>query len=324
MNKVYIIAEIGVNHDGKLALAKKMIKAAKKSGADAVKFQSFRTEEFMANKQIIYKYDKSKEKMYSMFQRLEFKNHWYNILSKYCKQIKIDFITSIADSESLKNYLKINPKFIKLSSEDLINYPLLKTLSKLKKTIIVSTGMADEIEIKIALNILKKNKIIILHCVSLYPTSLKNINLNRIISLKKFGFPVGFSDHTVGIKASIYAVLLGAKIIEKHFTINKNLKGPDHKISSDPKELSLLVKEVRLISKIIGDGEINPKNKEINIRKKFRRSIVASEKIKKNQIIKSSMLSLKRPGTGLHPIYLKKIIGSRSKYPFEKNQKFKI
>jgi sialic acid synthase SpsE len=285
MNKVYIIAEIGVNHNGKLALAKKMIKAAKKSGADAVKFQSFRTEEFMANKQIIYKYNKSKEKMYSMFQRLEFQNHWYNILSKYCKQIKIDFITSIADSESLKNYLKINPKFIKLSSEDLINYPLLKTLSKIKKTIVVSTGMADEIEIKTALNILKKNKIIILHCVSLYPTSLKNINLNRIVSLKKFGFPVGFSDHTVGIKASIYAVLLGAKIIEKHFTINKNLKGPDHKISSDPKELSLLVKEVRLISKIIGDGEINPKNKEINIRKKFRRSIVASEKIEKNGVI---------------------------------------
>ena len=324
-NKVYIIAEIGVNHNGQLSLAKKTIQAAKKCGADAVKFQSFHTEEFMSNKNQIYKYHKKKENMHSMFKRLEFKKNWYSVLARYCKKLSIDFLTSVADETSLNNYLKIKPKIIKVTSEDLRNYPLLKILSKQKQYIILSTGMADEKEIKHALNIFKGNKnISILHCVSFYPTPLNKINLHRMISLKKFNCAIGFSDHTIGIKACIYAACIGAKIIEKHFTLDKNLTGPDHKISAYPKELSMLVNEIRNISTILGNGKIFPSKKEINVRKKFRRSVVANKKIQKNQIFTKEMLTLKRPGTGLHPIYLKKLIGVKSKNVFKVNQKIKI
>ena len=243
-NKVYIIAEIGINHNGNLNLAIKSIKAAAKAGVDAVKFQSFRTEEFMADKKLKYKYKTSKgiktEHMYHMFKRLEFKNEWYSKLSNLCKSLEIDFLSSAADIESANILKKINSKAIKIASEDIINYPLLKKISKLNKRVILSTGMADDREIKKAISILKnlKKKLILLHCVSLYPTPENKINLGRILALKeKYKLPVGFSDHTIGINASFAAVVMGACIIEKHFTLSKKLLGPDHMLSADPKEL---------------------------------------------------------------------------------------
>ena len=330
-NKVYIIAEIGINHNGSLDLAIKSIKAAAKSGVDAVKFQSFKTEEFMTNKKLKYNYKTSKgiksESMYKMFKRLEFKNEWYLKLSKLCKNLGIDFLSSAADIESAKILKSINSKAIKIASEDIINYPLLKKISKLNMMVILSTGMADQKEIERAVSILKsiKKKLILLHCVSLYPTPEGKINLNRILALKeRYNLPVGFSDHTIGINASLAAVVLGACVIEKHFTINKKLPGPDHMLSSDPQELTKLVNSIRQIEKMIGSKEIKPTSAEIKMRKKFRRSIVANRIIKKGTKITEKMLSLKRPGTGLHPMYLNKIIGKISNKTFYKNEKLKL
>ena len=330
-NKIYIIAEIGINHNGSLDLAIKSIKAAAKSGVDAVKFQSFKTEEFMANKKLKYNYKTSKgiksESMYKMFKRLEFKNKWYLKLSKLCKTLRIDFLSSAADIESAKILKSINSKAIKIASEDIINYPLLKKISKLNMMVILSTGMADQKEIERAVSILKsiKKKLILLHCVSLYPTPADKINLNRILALKeRYNLPVGFSDHTIGINASLAAVVLGACVIEKHFTINKKLSGPDHMLSSDPQELTKLVNSIRQIEKMIGSKEIKPTSVEIKMRKKFRRSIVANRIIKKGTKITEKMLSLKRPGTGLHPMYLNKIIGKISNKAFYKNEKMKL
>jgi len=187
--------------------------------------------------------------------------------------------------------------------------------------------MADEDEIKKAISLLKniKKKLILLHCVSLYPTPKDKINLNRILALKdKFNLPVGFSDHTTGIDASIAAVTMGACLVEKHFTLSKKLSGPDHMLSSDPQEFRELVSKVRIISKMLGNKKIHPGLEETKIRKKFRRSIVSNQIIKKGTKIKENMLALKRPGTGLHPKYLNKIIGKVSKKNFLKNEKIRL
>ena len=330
-NKVYIIAEIGINHNGSLNLAIKSIKAAAKAGVDAVKFQSFRTEEFMADKKLKYKYKTFKgtktEYMYHMFKRLEFQNEWYSKLSNLCKSLEIDFLSSAADIESANILKKINSRAIKIASEDIINYPLLKKISKLNKRVILSTGMADDQEIKKAVSILKglKKRLTLLHCVSLYPTPENKINLNRILALKeKYNLPVGFSDHTTGINASLAAVVMGACIIEKHFTLSKKLLGPDHILSADPKELRDLVNNIRQINKMIGAKKIRPDTAEIRMRKKFRRSIVANQIIKKGTKITSQMLSLKRPGTGLHPKNLNQVIGKIAKKTFYSNENIKL
>lgn len=324
-NKIYIIAEIGSNHNGNIVLAKKMISAAKKAGANAVKFQSFRTEEFMSNNKIIYTYGKNKKKenMYKMFKKLEFKYHWYDLIQKFCKKEKIDFITSVADKDHLKEYLKTNPKIIKIASEDLINFKLLKAVSRTKKKIILSTGMADDEEIKSALRFFKnKKRLTLLHCVSLYPTENKLTNLKRINSLeKKYKVKVGYSDHTLGINACIFASLLGAKIIEKHFTLSRNLSGPDQKLSIEPKELKEMVAKIRLSEIMMGNGKIFPSKKEITARNKFRRSIVANSLIDKGSIITEKMLTLKRPGTGLHPKFFNDLIGKKAKKNYRKDQK---
>ena len=325
--KTYIIAEIGNNHNGNFNLAKKSIIAAVSAGVNAIKFQSYNSEEFMSNKSLVYKYKThkgfKKESMYKMFKRIQFKKNWYVPLFKLCKKLKIDFLSSAADIESINILRKIGCKTVKIASEDIINYPLLKYLSKTNLKVILSTGMADQNEIKSALKILNKRKVYLLHCVSLYPTEEKNLNLRRILSLKRFKIPVGFSDHSLGIDAPLVAVAMGAKIIEKHFTINKKLIGPDHLISLDTKDFKKLVFKIRQIEIMSGFGNIKPEKKEYLMRKKFRRSIVAKKKILKGQKILKSMLALKRPGTGLHPRYLDKIIGRVSKRIFYKDMQIK-
>lgn len=327
-NKIYIIAEIGMNHNGSLKLAKKSILAAKKSGADAVKFQSFDTNEFLSDKKTSYSYKKKgkliNENMFNMFKRLEFQKNWYKKLSLFCKKNSIDFLTSISDQTSAKNYFSTNPLAIKLASEDIINYRLLNFLAKNKKkgrVVLLSTGMANKKEIKDALKILKNYKIILMHCVSLYPTNINEINLRRILTLKKeFKVAIGFSDHTLGIEAPILSVAFGTKVIEKHFTLNNNLVGPDHYISLCPKHFSVMVKKIRSCEKMLGSGNIEPSGRELVSRKRFRRSIVASRDIKKDEIITAEMLDLKRPGNGLHPVFINKIIGKRIKKNLSKDQ----
>jgi len=323
----YIIAEIGNNHNGSFKLAKKSIIAAAACGAHAVKFQSYVADEFMANKNLQYTYKTAQgyftENMYKMFKRIEFKNSWYLKLFKLCKKLQIDFLSSAADKISVDRLMSIRCKAIKIASEDIINYPLLEYISKRNINIILSTGMADEKEIKKALSILKNNKVYLLHCVSLYPAKIEDINLGRMIALQKFKKTIGFSDHTQEIITPSIAVSLGAKIIEKHFTLSKSLKGPDHSLSLDPKEFRTMVLDIQKVEKMSFEKKIDPHEKEIKIRKRFRRSIVAKQKIQKGEKILEKMLGLKRPGTGLHPINLKKIIGTKAKKKYLKNSQIK-
>lgn len=327
---LYFIAEIGLNHNGNLNIAKKTILAAKIAGAHGVKFQAFKTEEFLSDKNSKYKYQNNNkiitENTFNMFKRLEFKTSWFKILKKYCDKIKIDFLMSVADINSAKKYLRTNPVAIKVSSEDIINYPLLKFLSKSNKEIILSTGMANEKEIQNAVKIFKnKKKLILMHCVSLYPTRNFEANLNRIKSLQqKFNLRIGYSDHTLGLDASKIAYILGAKIIEKHFTLNNRLKGPDHKMSINRNQLKNLIIKIKKIDNFLNDGAINPHGREIIAKINFRRSIVAKKKIKKNSIIKKSMLALKRPGTGIHPSNISQIVNKKSIKDYDINEQIQI
>jgi N,N'-diacetyllegionaminate synthase len=329
--KPYIIAEIGVNHNGKLSLAIQTIKAAAKAGADAVKFQMFNADEFMSKKKLLFKYKTKKgnksENMYDMFKRLEFSEKWLSKIIQVCKRNKVDFLSSVADKSSANLMKKLKVKAIKLSSEDLINYPLLEHVATLGRNIILSTGMANSEEITRALSFFKKKKIkiIILHCVSMYPTSIKDANLLRMVSLKKkYNVSVGYSDHTLGIEASIVATILGAEIIEKHFTLNKSLIGPDHVMSSDPKEFKELADNIKRIHLILGSSDIKPKKTEQKFKKIYRRSITSISQIAKGEKFSLKNIALMRPATGLHPKYYKKIIGKKTSRRLLKDKKIQL
>ena len=320
MKEPYIIAEIGVNHNGDLNLAIKSIKAAAKCGANAVKFQSFDADEFMTKGKHFYTYQThrgiKKEKMYEMFKRLELPKRWYEKLITTSKENGVDFLSSAADIYSANLLNKMKVKAIKLSSEDLINYPLLEHVAGLGRKTILSTGMADQKEVDTAVSIFKakKTKFALLHCVSVYPTPEKEANLSRMISLaKRYKVKVGFSDHTLGIEACLAATALGATILEKHFTLNKKLVGPDHLISSDPEEFKKLIDNARKVYSMLGSNKIAPSASEKKSRNIFRRSIVAKDNIIKWQKLNKSNVSLKRPGSGLHPRLLKSILGRKAK-----------
>lgn len=321
--KTYFIAEAGVNHNGSFNEIKKLILNAKKCGADAVKFQSFKTDEFLSTNKSTYKVKSNKIKdIYKMFKKIEFQDTWYSKIYNICKKVDIEFLTSVADINSAKIYFKYN-NIVKIASEDIINYPLLEFLGKQKKKIIIlSTGMASENEIKKAIGILKDNKIILMHCVSLYPTELSEINLNRILELKKkFKVEVGFSDHTIGMEALIMAKSIGCRVYEKHFTINKNKKGPDHFLSLDPNETKKIVYIIKNYKEIFNDGLINPKTKEKEIALNTRRVIVANKEIKKGEIFSKDKIWLRRAGKGIHPKFLNEILGKKSNKDYSFNEK---
>ena len=329
--KPYLIAEIGVNHNGKLPLAIRSIKEAAIAGADAVKFQIFKTEEFMSENKINYTYKtyygSKSEDMFKMFKRLEFSKSWIKQIQNTCKKYNVDFLSSVADKDAALFMKKINIKTLKLSSEDLINYPLLEFVAKLNLNIILSTGMANEEEISKALSIFKKRnvKVILLHCVSLYPTELKNANLNRMIKLReKYNVPTGYSDHTLGIESACVAASLGAVLIEKHFTLDKKLTGPDHMMSADTKEFKKLANELKKIRIILGDGRVKPHKKEQIYKKIYRRSITAIKGINKGDKFTNKNISLLRPADGIHPKYLKSVLGKKSNRNILNNEKIKF
>jgi len=316
---VFIIAEIGINHNGDLLTAKKMINAAAECGVDAVKFQTFRTEEFMADRKITYEYEvrgkRVREKMFDMFKRLELPLAWHSELFDYTRQKKLVPLTSVADGESADAMEKLDISAYKLSSEDLINLPLVEHVIKKGKPLILSTGMADEEELDDVLRSLSKynaNQVLFLHCVSLYPTPDEETHLWRIKALhKKIGGPVGYSDHTLGILATLGAVSLGACLLEKHFTLDRHMDGPDHFFSADPDEMRKLVRNVRKMEVMLGDAGLTLSNLEIDIRKQFRRSLVASRDLISGQILSREDIVLKRPGNGIHPRNLCNVLGKR-------------
>ena len=307
----YVIAEIGNNHNGSINLAKKLIIQAKKAGADCVKFQTFSTESLFSKKSFL---NNKKLKLDSDKYTLSLDS--FKILKKFSTKNNIDF-TATPFSNFEVDFLvdKLNLKFIKIASMDLNNYPFIDYISKKRIPIIISTGFGSKNEIEKAVRLLKKNraKFILLHCVSEYPPIEKNMNISRISNLeKKFNCPVGFSDHTIGTLTSITALALGAKLIEKHFTLDKKMKGWDHAISSDPKELKEICNYAKKIKIILGTKEIfrvESKKKSII----FRRSIVAAKHLSKGKKVFFSDLNFKRPGDGLEPDKWKQIVGKTLK-----------
>ena len=333
-NQTIIIAEAGVNHNGDIKLAKKLIDVAAKSGADFVKFQTFKANNLLikntkkTNYQI--KTTGHKENQYELIKRLELTKEMHHELISHCSKKKINFFSTAFDKESLKMLIDLGQEIIKIPSGEITNLPLLKFIGSQKKKVILSTGMSDINEISQALKILKefgtsKKNIYILHCNTEYPTPKKDVNLNAMLTIRdKFNLVVGYSDHTSGIEVPIAAVALGAKIIEKHFTLSRDLDGPDHSSSLEPDELSRMIESIRNIELALGNGLKKPSPSEIKNKKLIRRSIVASQDINKGELFSEKNLDVKRPANGISPMEWDKLIGTFSPKKFKKDQKIKI
>lgn len=316
----FIIAEAGVNHNGKFSLAKKMVDAAKKAGADAVKFQVFCAERVAteaAEKAAYQKRATGKGKQYDMLKRLELTRWEFRKLAAHAKRKKIIFLASPFDGESVDFLGELKVPALKVASGEITNFPLLKHVAEKGKPVILSTGISNLKEVAEALEVMRRagaKDIVLLHCVSNYPASAEDTNLRAMETMKrKFGLPVGLSDHTLGTAVSIAAVALGACMIEKHFTLNRCLPGPDHKASLEADEFAKMVTRIRDVEKALGDGIKKPTKSEIAIRKFARRSIVAGVNLKKGTVITRGMLEIKRPGTGIEPKYIDEIVGGTAK-----------
>lgn len=353
-NKVYVIAEVGVNHNGDMNLAKKLIIAAKKSGADAVKFQNFTADNLATknSKKAPYqkKNTKINESQHEMLKKLELKINDYFILKKFSQKRNIEFISSVFDGESI-DFLtkKLKTKYLKIPSGEITNYLILKRLQNVKNKIILSTGMANLKEIINSLNTISKtqvfkyinekkiiiknlklhkklkSKIILLHCVTDYPVDDKYANLSAIETLqKKLKLDVGYSDHTLGILAPLIAASKGAKVIEKHLTLNKKMPGPDHKASLEPDQFKKMIDYVREFEVMNGNGEKILQKCEIKNINIARKSIVAKKFIKKDEVFSYLNLTTKRPGNGLSPMNIKKLINRKAKKNFQPDELIRL
>ncbi len=320
MSKTFIIAEAGVNHNGSLELAFKLIDAAKEAGADAVKFQSFKADKLVSKKADKAEYRKqttdTSESQYEMIKKLELSIDEHKKLIEYCNKIGIQFLSSPFDLDSIDLLNELGLEIFKIPSGEIINLPYLRKIGKLNKNVILSTGMADLGEIEDALDVLidngtDKNNITVLHCNTEYPTPFEDVNLRAMVTIKNsFGVKVGYSDHTNGIEIPIAAVALGAEVIEKHFTLDRNMKGPDHKASLEPNELKQMVSAIRNIEKALGSGIKKPSQSELKNKPIVRKSLVAIKEIKKGEKFTEEIIGIKRPGTGISPMRWDEIIGS--------------
>ncbi len=324
---VFIIAEAGVNHNGNLRLAKKMVDNAKDIGVDAIKFQTFKTDELATHDAPKEKYQKKTtfgKFQHEMLKRLELSGGEFKELFNYCQKKKIMFLSTPFDFQSAEFLYELGVPAFKISSGDLTNIPLLLKIAKYGKPIILSTGMATLSEVKDAVKAIYSagnKKLVLLHCTSNYPTEYKNVNLRAMETLlKTFNLPVGYSDHTEGIEVPIAAVALGGCVIEKHFTLDKNLPGPDHKASLEPEEFKKMVKSIRNTERAMGSGKKKPMCSEAEMKRVSRKSIVAACDIPKGMRITYEMLAIKRPGTGIEPKYIGKIISREFKRYIKKNQ----
>ncbi|MDA9723196.1 N-acetylneuraminate synthase family protein [Candidatus Pelagibacter sp.] len=315
-SRCFIIAEIGGNFTN-FKQAKKLIDLAKKAKVDAVKLQTFNADTLASKKAIFDMKNTGKISQYKLFKKLQIDQKLHNRIFQYCRKIKFECFSTPAHPDDVDMLEKFNVKYHKIGSDDAINIPLLRYVAKTKKKIILSTGMCKLSEIRNSVkNILRFNKnLSILHCVSDYPAKENEINLRAISTLKK-EFPkikVGYSDHTIGPLASLCAVACGAEIIEKHFTYNKNLKGPDHMLSLDFTEMKWLVKSIRKFELMRGNGNKVPTKSEIKNSKNNRKSIVVLDKIKKGDKFSKKNLGVKRPGNGIKPEFIYKIFSKRSR-----------
>lgn len=314
---ILIIAEAGVNHNGDMNIAKKLIDKAVEAKADIVKFQTFKSNCVVSTKAEKAEYQKetteANENQLDMIKKLELTTENHKILIAYCKEKNIEFVSTPFDLPSIDLLNNLGMTTFKIPSGEITNLPYLEKIGKLGKKVILSTGMSTLGEVELAIKILRDNgteDITLLHCTTEYPTPMEDVNLNAMKTLEKaFGLPVGYSDHTKGIEVSIAAVVMGAKIIEKHFTLDKNMEGPDHKASLEPDELSALVSSVRNVEKAMGSSIKQPATSEIKNMNIARKSIVANKDIKKGDVFTEDNITSKRPGNGISPMKWYEVLG---------------
>ncbi len=353
-DRVYVIAEAGVNHNGSLELALELVDAAKQAGADAVKFQSFKAEQLVSKSAQKADYQKAQtgsgETQYDMLRRLELSLEDHQRLHDHCSEREIDFISSPFDMPSLVMLVeRFNLPVLKLGSGELTNAPLLLAIAQIGKKLILSTGMATLAEVKEALAVLAfgylnmkdlvsekgfikaynsneghallAEKVTLLHCTTEYPAPLADVNLRAMDTLKhEFGLAVGYSDHTEGGVIAHAAVARGASVIEKHFTLDRNLPGPDHKASLEPAELKLMIDGIRQIEICLGDGEKRLMASEAKNRELVRKSLVTLLPVKKGEVFNEENLAVKRPGTGVQPIHYWQWLGRKAERDYEADE----
>tara|TARA_B100000959_G_scaffold282798_1_gene350034 strand:- start:2480 stop:3481 length:1002 start_codon:yes stop_codon:yes gene_type:complete len=321
--KTFIIAEAGVNHNGSIELARKMIDVAVEAGADAIKFQTFKAEKVVSRYAPKAEYQKktttADESQLEMIKKLELGVDAHRELIAHCRQKNIQFLSSPFDLESIDLLNELGLDIFKTPSGEITNLPYLRKIGALKKEIILSTGMADLGEIEDAIDVLmeagtKLKNITVLHCNTEYPTPMQDVNLTAMETIAlKFCVRVGYSDHTLGIEIPIAAVALGAIVIEKHFTLDKNMKGPDHRASLEQDELKTMVNAIRNIEKTLGNGIKKPSPSELKNMVIARKSIVAARDIRKGEAFTEENLTIKRPGTGISPMRWDEVIGQRAR-----------
>jgi N,N'-diacetyllegionaminate synthase len=329
-NPCFIIAEAGVNHNGDLAIAKKLIDVAKNAGCDAVKFQTFKAENIVTKNASMAQYQadntQKKESQQEMLKKLELREKDFLELKKHSDTMGIVFLsTPHSSTEDIDLVANLCPA-IKIASADLTNMPFLKYAAKKDKPIILGTGMGTISEVGAAVRAIRKHnrELVLLHCTSSYPTMPHDVNVRAMKTLKEtFKTPTGYSDHTLGILASLVAVSCGASVIEKHFTLDRRMEGPDHKASIEPQELRELVSQIRLVEDMLGSAEKRPTKQEEETAKAGRKSIVALVEISRGETIKKSMLGVKRPGTGIQPDMIKRLVGKKSKRDILKDEVIK-
>lgn len=321
MRKVLIIAEAGVNHNGSMQIAKKLVDKAAEAGVDIIKFQTFKSEKLVskAAKQAEYQQrniGRGDEGQLAMLKQLELSVESHHELIRYCKERNIRFWSTAFDMESIDFLHSLNMGLWKVPSGEITNYPYLKKIASFHEPIIISTGMCELTDIEAALTVLvkegvRKEQITILHCNTEYPTPYQDVNLRAMLEIaEKFGVKVGYSDHTQGIEIPIAAVAMGAIVIEKHFTLDKTMEGPDHKASLEPEELKAMVTAIRHIEQALGTGHKTISDSERKNIEIARKSIVAACPIKKGEILTEENLTVKRPGTGISPMRWNEVLGN--------------
>ena len=330
MNKVFIIAEAGVNHNGKKELAKKLIDVASEAGADAVKFQTFKTENLVSKNAQKAEYQKQttnkEESQFEMIKKLELDVDTHKELISYAQEKNIMFLSTPFDHDSIELLDDLGLEIFKIPSGEITNLPYLRQIGKLNKKVILSTGMADIGEIEDALDILisygtKKENIIVLHANTEYPTPMEDVNLKAMVTIgNTFDIKFGYSDHTLGIEVPTSAVAMGAYCIEKHFTLDKTMEGPDHKASLEPDELKAMVRAIRNIEKALGSTLKKPSKSETPNIKIARKSIIAKTNIEKGEVLTKKNMTIKRPGNGISPMRWDEIIGTFAQKDYKEDE----
>lgn len=323
---VIIIAEAGVNHNGDYNIAKQLIIESKKMGADIVKFQMFDADKLASSRAKMAEYQRKnlgvEMSQKDMLSRLMLQPDDFVRLAHFCDELGIGFLTTPFDIGSI-HFLNKLQKMWKIPSGEITNYPYLVEIAKTGKDVIMSTGMSTLKEVDEAVEVLRENRagsITLLHCTTSYPACLEDVNLKAMITLKEhFGCAVGYSDHTVGIDVAIASVAMGAQVIEKHLTLDRNMNGPDHKASLEPREFADMIRGIRNVEKALGDGSKSPARVEISNIEVARKSIVAAQNIKKGDILTETNLTTKRPGTGISPMKWREIIGTKAIKDFYKD-----